>query len=163
MFYPDTNSPSIHPEGRGYRIPYLVNRIAIINSGKIAAEYCEGYISKDNKKERVFWSITSGRSRTSIPPESTKELDVGAIVYLNPIEFNRVNQTLYDANQLETLVRERGIPSIISPTTMGIQSPPSLNGLIQPGRYVFEVNYIDSEPFSKINSTTINHISSQAD
>jgi hypothetical protein len=145
-FIADTNSSVVHPDGRGYKIPYLVNRVAIKNNGKISAEFCEGYIVKDNRKDRVSWSIPSERVRTSIHPESTKELEVGAILYLNPIEFNRVNQTLFDTKQFQVVARQLGIPSIISPAQSGIQSPPTLNRLIQPGRYLIEVNYTDPDP-----------------
>ena len=42
-FIADTNSPVVHPYGRGYKIPYLLNKVAIINNGKISAEFCEGW------------------------------------------------------------------------------------------------------------------------
>lgn len=145
-FVADTNSPVVHLDGRGYKIPYLLNRVAIKNNGKISAEFCEGYLAKDNKKDKVSWSVPSERVKTSIQPESTKELEIAAMLYLNPIEFNRVNQTLFDTNQLQEVVTRLGIPSIISPTQSGIQSTPSLNRHIQPGRYIIEINYVDPDP-----------------
>jgi hypothetical protein len=145
-FISDTNSPVVHPDGRGYKIPFLLNRVAIKNSGKISAEFCEGYLSKDNKKEKVSWSVPSDRVKTSIPPESTKELEIAAMLYLNPIEFNRVNHTLFDTNQLQEVATQLGIPSIISPTQSGIQNSPFLNRHIEPGSYLIEINYIDPDP-----------------
>lgn len=145
-FIADTNSPVVHPDGRGYKIPYLLNRVAIKNNGKISAEFCEGYLAKDNKKDKVAWSVPSERVKTSIQPESTKELEIAAMLYLNPIEFNRVNQTLYDTNQLQEVATQLRIPSIISPTKSGIQSAPSLNRHIQPGSYIIEINYVDPDP-----------------
>ena len=145
-FIADTNSPIVHPDGRGYKIPYLLNRVAIINNGKISAEFCEGYLAKDNNKDKVSWSVPSERVKTSIQPESTKELEIAAMLYLNPIEFNRVNQTLFDTIQLQEVATQLGIPSIISPTQSGIQSAPSLNRHIQPGRYIIEIIYVDPDP-----------------
>ena len=145
-FIADTNSPVVHPYGRGYKIPYLLNKVAIINNGKISAEFCEGYLAKDNKKDKVSWAAPSERGRTSIQPESTKELEIAAMLYWNPIEFNRVNQTLFDTNQLQEVATQLGIPSIISPTQSGIQIAPSLNIHSQPGRYVIEINYADPDP-----------------
>ena len=145
-FIADTNSPIVHPDGRGYKIPYLLNRVAIINNGKISAEFCEGYLAKDNNKDKVSWAVPSERVRTSIQPESTKELEIAAMLYLNPIEFNRLNQTLFDTIQLQEVATQLGIPSIISPTQSGIQSAPSLNRHIQPGRYIIEIIYVDPDP-----------------
>jgi hypothetical protein len=145
-FIVDTNSPVVHPDGRGYKIPYLLNRVAIKNNGKLPAEFCEGYLAKDNKKDKVSWAVPSERVRTSIQPESTKELEIAAMLYLNPIEFNRVNQTLFDTNQFREVAIQLGMPSIISPTQSGIQIALSLNRRIQPGRYTIEINYVDPDP-----------------
>ena len=53
-FITDTNSPVVHPDGRGYKIPFLLNRVAIKNNGKISAEFCEGYSQKIIKKTRFL-------------------------------------------------------------------------------------------------------------
>jgi hypothetical protein len=142
----DTNSPVVHPDGRGYKIPYMLNRVAIKNNGKLPAEFCEGCMAKDNKKDKVSWAVPSERVRTSIQPESTKELEIAAMLYLNPIEFNRVNQTLFDTNQFREVGIQLGIPSIISPTQSEFQIALSLNRNIQPGRYTIEINYVDPDP-----------------
>ena len=68
------------------------------------------------------------------------------MLYLNPIEFNRSNQTLFDTKQYQEIATRLGIPSIISPIQSGIQSAPSLNRHIQPGKYLIEINYVDTEP-----------------
>ncbi|MGA9909965.1 MAG: hypothetical protein WBP84_07125, partial [Nitrososphaeraceae archaeon] len=65
-FIEDTNSPVVHPDGRGYKIPYLLNRVAIKNNWKLTAEFCEGYIARDNKKDKVSWAVPSEMVRTSI-------------------------------------------------------------------------------------------------
>jgi hypothetical protein len=141
-FIEDIDSGVNHQEGKGYKIPYVLNRVIIKNTGRIAAEYCEGFIVKeDNTRERLAWSGGSESVRIQIFPVSTKELDVCAMLYLNPIEFNRINQTFYDTNRLLTLVNQLGIPGLISPTQSGIQSPPSLNRLIKAASYLVEVNY----------------------
>jgi hypothetical protein len=145
-FISDTNSTVVHPNGRGYKIPYLLNKVAIKNNGRIAAEFCEGYLAIGNKKDKVSWSIPSERVRTSIQPESTKDLDIAAMLYLNPIEFNRANQTFFDTKQYQEIATRLGIPSIISPIQSGIQSAPSLNRHVQPGKYLIEINYLDTEP-----------------
>ena len=50
--------------------------MAIKNNGKLPVEFCEGYIARDNKKDKVSWAVPSERVRTSIQPESTKELEI---------------------------------------------------------------------------------------
>ena len=59
-FIADTNSPVVHPDGRGYKIPYLVNRVAIKNNGKweinknpagvkMLTHFAGGFDKKNNK------------------------------------------------------------------------------------------------------------------
>jgi hypothetical protein len=140
-FVEDINSGVNHPEGIGYKIPYILNSINVKNAGRLAAEYCEGFIVTDNIQERLPWSVTSGRVRIEIFPGATMQLDVCAMLYLNPIEFNRINHTFYNIDKLSTLVSQLGIPQLISPTELGIQSPPSLNRSIKVAPYIVEVNY----------------------
>jgi len=140
-FIEDINSGVNHPEGIGYKLPYILNSINVKNAGRIAAEYCEGFIVADNIRERLPWSVASGRVRIEIFPGATMQLDVCAMLYLNPIEFNRINHTFYNINKLSTLVSQLGIPQLICPTQLGVQSPPSLNRPIKVAQYVVEVNY----------------------
>jgi hypothetical protein len=140
-FTEDINSGIDHPEGMGYKFPYILNSVNIKNAGRIAAEYCEGFIVAGNTRERLPWSGISGRARIEIFPGKTMQLDVCAMLYLNPIEFNRINQTFYDSNKLSTLASQWGIPQLISPSELGMQSPPSLNKSIKATPYNVEVNY----------------------
>lgn len=80
-----------------------------------------------------------------IRPDSVKELELSAMIYLNPIEFNRVNQTLYDTNRQIALVKQLGIPNLFRPKELGIQSPPSLNGFINSGSHYIEINYLNAD------------------
>jgi hypothetical protein len=89
--------------------------MVIKNNGNLPAEFCEGYIAKDDRKDKVSWAVPSERVRTSIQPESTKELEIAAMLYLNPIEFNRVNQTLFDTSQYREVVIQLGIISLSLP------------------------------------------------
>jgi hypothetical protein len=143
-FIEDINSGINHPEGIGYKFPYILNSLNIKNAGRIAAEYCEGFLVTGNIRERLPWSGASGRAgraRIEISPGATMQLDVCAMLYLNPIEFNRINRTFYDTDRLSTLVSQLGISQAISPTELGIQSPPSLNKPIRVTQYDIEVNY----------------------
>lgn len=140
-FIEDINAGVNHPEGIGYKLPYILNSINVKNAGRVAAEYCEGFIAADNIRERLPWSLTSGRVRIEISPGATMQLDVCAMLYLNPIEFNRINHTFYNINKFSALVSQLGIPQLISPTQLGVQSPPSLNRPIKVAQYVVEVNY----------------------
>lgn len=144
-FVEDINSGVNHPEGIGYKLPYILNSISVKNTGRIAAEYCEGFIVADNIRERLPWSGTSARVRIEIFSGATMQLDVCAMLYPNPIEFNRINHTFYNINKLSTLVSQLGIPRMISPTQLGVQSPPSLNRPIKVAQYVVEVNYKSSD------------------
>jgi hypothetical protein len=60
-FIEDVNSGVNHLEGKGFKIPYVVNRITIKNSGRVSAEYCEGFFVIGDKRERVSWSHPSER------------------------------------------------------------------------------------------------------
>lgn len=61
------------------------------------------------------------------------------MLYLNPIEFNRINHILFDTARFVSLVNELSIPEIIFPSELGIQSPPSLNRTVKTGPYLIEV------------------------
>jgi hypothetical protein len=67
------------------------------------------------------------------------------MLYLNPIEFNRVNQTFFDTNRLVAMVKQLGIPNLIRPKESGIQSPLSLNGFINSGPHCIEINYLNAD------------------
>jgi hypothetical protein len=96
---------------------------------------------QDINRDKLHWSNVIEKLRIIIPAQSTKELDVCAMLYLDPIEFSRINQTLFDANRLVNLANGLQIPAIISPSESGIQGPPSLNRYVETGTYRIEVNY----------------------
>jgi len=134
-----------HPEGKGFKLPYLLNRVIVKNLSRVPAEYCEGFIVKEGNLESIPWSKISEGVRILIPAQSTKELDVCAMLYLNPIEFNRINKTLFDTDKLVSIVNRLQIPDVISPNESGIQSPPSLNRHMKSGGYQIQVDYKSTE------------------
>src|SRR5262245_41303997 len=99
-FIEDISSGVNHKEGKGFKIPYLLNRLVIKNDGRMPAEYCEGFISRKNIRKKLPWSNLSRSAKIAISSQLTAELDLCAMAYLNPIEFNRVNRTLYDSIQM---------------------------------------------------------------
>lgn len=60
----------------------MVNRIIIKNSGRVSAEYCEGFFVIGYKRERVSRSHPSERVRILIPPDSIKKLELCAMITL---------------------------------------------------------------------------------
>jgi hypothetical protein len=130
-----------HIDGKGFKIPYMSNKILIKNPGRVPAAYCEASIVEEKKRDKLPWANSSGGTRILIPPQSLKELHVCAMLYLNPIEFNRINQTLFDTARFVNLVNRLSVPAIIIPSELGIQSPPSLNRPVKTGQYLIEVNY----------------------
>lgn len=95
-FIEDINLGVNHPDGKGFKIPYILNKIIIKNDSRVPAEYCEGFVLEGTNREKLPWANVSGGSRILIPAQSTMELDVCAMLYLNPIEFNRINRTFFD-------------------------------------------------------------------
>jgi hypothetical protein len=79
------------------------------------------------------------------------------MLYLNPIEFNRINHTVFDTARFVGLVNELSIPAIIFPSEFGVQSPPSLNRTVKTGPYLIEVNY-DDEDILKIPIAVNSHM-----
>jgi hypothetical protein len=129
-----------HIEGKGFKIPYILNRVIIKNQGRVPAEHCEAVVVKENWRDKLPWANGSGLTKILIPAQSSKELDFCAMLYLNPIEFNRINHTVFDTAKFESLVNEFSMPAIIFPSESGIQSPPSLNRSVKTGPYFIEVN-----------------------
>jgi hypothetical protein len=130
-----------HIDGKGFKIPYMLNRVIIKNHGRGPAKYCEATVVGENKRYKLPWANSPGETRILIPSQSSGEIDVCAMLYLNPIEFNRINHTLYDTARFVNLVNELSIPAIIFPSELGIQSPPSMNRTVKTGPYLIEVNY----------------------
>ena len=130
-----------HIEGKGFKIPYILNRVIIKNNGRGPAKYCEATVVEKNKRYKLPWANYPGETRILIPSQSSAEIDVCAMLYLNPIEFNRINHTVFDTARFVSLVNEQSIPAIIFPSELGIQSPPSLNMTVKTGLYFIEVNY----------------------
>ena len=132
-----------HIDGKGFKIPYLLNRIIIKNHGRGPAKFCEATIVEENKRYKLPWANSPGETRILIPSQSSAEIDVCAMLYLNPIEFNRINNTVFDTARFVGLVNELSVPAIIFPSGLGIQSPPSSNRVAKTGPYSIEVNYDD--------------------
>lgn len=132
-----------HIDGKGFKIPYMLNRVIIKNHGRGPAKYCEATVMEENECYKLPWANSPGETRILIPSQSSAEIDVCAMLYLNPIEFNRINHTLFDTTKFVSLVNELSIPAIIFPSELGIQSPPSLNKKVKTGSYLLEVNYAD--------------------
>lgn len=141
LFIEDISLGVNHIDGKGFKIPYMLNRVSVKNSSRVPADYCEATIVEEKKRDKLPWADTSERTRILIPAQSSMELDVCAMLYLNPIEFNRINQTLFDTDKFVNLVNRLSIPSIIFASELGIQSPPSLNRSVKTGPYLIEVNY----------------------
>jgi len=140
-FVEDTRFGVNHIDGKGFKIPYILNRVIINNHGREPAKYCEATVVKENRRYMLPWSDSPGESRILIPSQTSGEIDVCAMLYLNPIEFNRINHTLFDTARFVNLVNELSIPEIIFPSELGMQSPPSLNRTVKTGAYLIEVNY----------------------
>jgi hypothetical protein len=146
-----------HIDGKGFKIPYLLNRIIIKNHGRGPAKFCEATVVEENKRYKLPWANSPGETRILIPSQSSAEIDVCAMLYLNPIEFNRINHTVFDTARFVSLVNELSIPAIIFPSEFGVQSPPSLNKTVKTGPYLIEVNY-DDEDILKIPIAVTSHM-----
>lgn len=144
-FIEDTDVTFIQPEGTGYKIPYIANRLVIKNKGKSAVLNCQGYLIRDSFRERISWSDSDERSQSTIPPHSTKELDLCATLFIAPDIFNKNNHTPFNETQLVELALRLEIPRIISPTEAGFHGSPFMNRQIQTGDYKVEVTSINAD------------------
>jgi hypothetical protein len=145
-----------HIDGKGFKVPYILNRVTIKNQGRKPAKFCEATVVEENKRYWLPWA-TPGETRILIPSQSSAEIDVCAMLYLNPIEFNRINHTVFDTARFVSLVNELSIPAIVFPSEFGVQSPPSLNRTVKTGPYLIEVNY-DDEDILKIPIAVNSHM-----
>ncbi len=147
-FIETTNTIFIHPEGAGYKIPYIANRLIIKNKGKSAALNCQGYLVRDSSRERIALSESDEHNQSIIPPHSTKELDVCALLFIAPDVFNKDNHTSFNETQLVELALRLEIPRIISPTEAGFHGSPFINRRTQTGDYKVEVTSINADPIT---------------
>jgi hypothetical protein len=106
-----------HIDGKGFKVPYILNRVTIKNHGRGPAKFCEATVVEEKKRYRLPWA-TPGETRILIPSQSSAEIDVCAMLYLNPIEFNRINHTVFDTARFVSLVNELSIPAIIFPANL---------------------------------------------
>jgi hypothetical protein len=147
-FIETANTTFIHPEGSGYKIAYIANRLVIKNKGNSAALNCQGYLVKDSSRERIAWSESDERSQSSIPPHSTKELDLCALLFIALDVFNKDNHTSFNETQITELALRLEVPRIISHTKAGFQGSPFVNRRIQTGNYLVEVTCMNADPLT---------------
>ena len=124
------NNPDLK-ENNEFKVPYLVTRATIENKTNNAAENCKGVLRKDDREEKLCWTVPKEKYTMTINSHSKEFLDICAVLEerseivfeqlkTNILNFGSSEQASHDRQYLESIYRKpEDIPLIIAPTEDG--------------------------------------------
>jgi hypothetical protein len=126
----------------GYEIPFFVNRIAVLNSGKAVAKDCQIYIEfAQNKIKQVAWALPNCDTSLSI------NIDVGVS---QQADLCAITQDGY----FRRVVKERGLKDLTVDETVPLPGPQDIPEVIRiissnakpmERKIIFHANFIPDE------------------
>jgi hypothetical protein len=118
------------------KIPYVVNRIRVLNKGRTAAENCKATLKSQSENFRVLvcWAITRERYVMTINAKDSEDLDVCAVLSSEVDRDRLISDQKSNVNLFADRERGRGatlrlldLPRRILPTEEGWQDGKPVN------------------------------------
>lgn len=101
------------------RVPYVVNRIRVRNTGRTAAENCKAILTYPGFEEKVCWQIPKERYVMTINSRDHEYVDLCAVSQIDPQSLIEQSSQTIPVNITIRILDENDVPNRIAPTENG--------------------------------------------